>query len=188
MAKCTASVDEQNFIKLQAAYNACLNEDIIKDIGVAPLASILNNILASYPLAQSEDDHEQLSNTILYLAELGVTSLVATGTGADDTDPDTVIVSVSAPYRIGLPAKELYKDDKLVEKYQSVVGQVLSALLPDHFFMTEISSTLVDFEKKLAAASPDAEDRDDVTVSAFHPFHSRHTKSPLPEILQSHVT
>ncbi|RVX75992.1 hypothetical protein B0A52_00349 [Exophiala mesophila] len=186
LAKCTASVDEQNFIKLQAAYNACLNEDIIKDIGVAPLASILNNILASYPLAQSEDDHEQLSNTILYLAELGVTSLVATGTGADDTDPDTVIVSVSAPYRIGLPAKELYKDDKLVEKYQSVVGQVLSALLPDHFFMTEISSTLVDFEKKLAAASPDAEDRDDVT-KYYNPMSPNEADSLVPAVSLSKI-
>lgn len=158
-------MDEQNFIKLQAAYNACLDEDTIRGVGVAPLATILNDILHSYPLTQSEDDHEQLSNTILSLAELGVTSLVATGTGADDRDPDTVIVSVSAPYRIGLPAKELYKDDKLVQKYESVVGQVLSALLPDQFSKTDKSSALVDFEKKLAAASPDAEDRDDVTVS-----------------------
>lgn len=110
-------------------------------------------------------DKEEISDTILYLAKLGVSALVSSGTGADDKDPDTVVVSVSAPYRIGLPAKELYQDEKIVKKYEDVASQVLSALDLTSVHSIVDSHALVEFEKKLAAASPDAEDRDDVTVS-----------------------
>lgn len=107
-----------------------------------------------------------MSETVVYLAKLGVTALVAPGTGADDRDPDQVVVSVAAPYRIGLPAKELYSDEKVVDKYKTVIHDIFAALYPqkpDHF--KNSTSAVVEFEKQLAAASPDAEDRDDVTVS-----------------------
>jgi endothelin-converting enzyme len=92
--------------------------------------------------------------------------LVSTGTGADDTDPDTVVISVSAPYRIGLPAKELYSDDKIMDKYETVIYDVFSSMWPstDKEIAKNASHALVRFEKDLAAISPDAEDRDDVTV------------------------
>lgn len=159
----SASVDEENFDKLKAAYDACLDEDTIKQVGVAPLMEILNDTSSRFAVARKD----ALSDAVLHLANLGVSALVSAGTGADDRDPDTVIVSVSAPYRIGLPAKELYQDDKIVKRYTEVASQVISALYP-HADLKVDSQALVDFEKKLAAASPDAEDRDDVTVSTEH--------------------
>lgn len=163
------SADEQNFDKMKAAYDACLNEDQIKSVGVKPLVSILEEIKKTYPAGASES---QIKDTILLLAKYGVTGLVSTGTGADDTDPDTVVVSVSPPWSFGLPSKERYQDEKLVEKYRDVAVEVLKALYPDQ--NKDAFAAIIDLEKKLAAASPSTEDREDVTVSPS-PIRSTHT-------------
>ena len=96
------------------------------------------------------------------------------------------MVQVGAPYRPGLPSKQYYKDRKLVQKYSRTIGQVLEALLReagpdsavlanwrnDNDFLAGFSSlnndlvdALVEFESKLAEASPDTEDAQDVTKS-----------------------
>jgi Peptidase family M13 len=46
----TDAVDVQNFLKLQDAYNACLNETIIDGLGARPLVAILQNVIAKYPV------------------------------------------------------------------------------------------------------------------------------------------
>jgi endothelin-converting enzyme len=156
------SADEHNFDKMKAAYDACLNEDQIKSIGAEPLVRILEEIKKAFPADASES--HSIKDAILLLAKYGVTGLVSAGTGADDTDPDTVVVSVGAPWSIGLPSKERYEDEKLVEKYRDVAVQVLSALYPDQDKAKFAS--IIDLEKKLAAASPSEEEREDVTVSS----------------------
>jgi endothelin-converting enzyme len=156
------SADEENFDKMKAAYDACLNEDKIKEAGAKPLMHVLEVIKKAYPVAGS--DSHSVKDAILLLAKYGVTGLVTAGTGADDTDPDTVVVSVGAPWNFGLPSKERYEDQKLVEKYRDVVVDVMYALYPGQ----DINdfARIVDLEQKLAAASPSEEDREDVTVSA----------------------
>jgi endothelin-converting enzyme len=154
------SVDEKNFDKMKAAYDACLDEDKIKSVGVQPLVKVLEEIKKVYPVGDS--DSHALKDTISLLAKYDISNLVSVSTGADDTDPDTVVVSISAPYNLGLPSKERYEDEKLVEKYRGVALEVLSALYPDQ--NKDTFSKIIDLEKKLAAASPSTEDRDDVTV------------------------
>jgi endothelin-converting enzyme len=156
------SADEENFDKMKAAYDACLNEDKIKKTGAKPLMHVLEAIKKAYPVAGS--DSHSVKDAILLLAKYGVTGLVAAGTGADDTDPDTVVVSLGAPWSFGLPSKERYEDQKLVEKYRDVVVDVMYALYP-HQDINDFAG-IVDLEQKLAAASPTEEDREDVTVSA----------------------
>lgn len=163
------SADEENFDKMKAVYDACLDEDKIKDLGAEPLLKVLREIKQVYP----EGDAASL------LARYGVTGLIETGTGADDRDPDTVVVSVAAPYSFGLPSKERYEDEKLVEKYRDVTVKVLSALYPDA--KEESFSKIIDFEKKLAAASPSTEDREDVT-KYYNPMSLEDANSLAPEI------
>lgn len=155
------SADEENFDKMKLAYDACLDEDKIKNIGVEPLLSVLDEIKKTFPIDSKETLHT-LKDTLLLLARHGVTGLVATGVGADDKDPDTVVVSIGAPWSFGLPSKERYEDKSLVEKYSGVTVEVMKALYPNH---DETSfAGIVDLERKLAAASPSEEDREDVTV------------------------
>lgn len=158
------SADEENFDKMKTAYEACLDEDHIKSVGVKPLIAVLHEIKKVYPAtASAAPESHDLTNTIFLLAKYGITSLVSAGTGADDTNPDSVVVSISAPYSFGLPSKERYQDDKLVEKYRGVAVEVLTALFPEQ--NKGSFSKIVDLEKKLAEASPDSEERDDPTVS-----------------------
>jgi|SRR5579859_357083 len=49
----TEAIDVQNFEKLQDAYNACLNETAINELGPAPLVSLLENVIAKYPVESS---------------------------------------------------------------------------------------------------------------------------------------
>ena len=154
------STDEANFDKLKAGYEACLDEDAIKRIGNKPLEPILQKLQQAYPL--SDDSQYGLVDALSYMADLGITPFVMPYVGADDKDPDTVVVTISPPYSLGLPAKEYYKDPKLVAKYESVLGKVTSAILQNEKVK---SHEVVEFEKKLAAFSPDAADFGDVTVS-----------------------
>ncbi|GAB1312580.1 hypothetical protein MFIFM68171_02790 [Madurella fahalii] len=180
------SADESNFEKLTSAYNACLDEPTIKTIGIAPLVKIIERVKSSFPSSGSDltGSGKALSETILLLAKHGISGLVASGTGADDADPDVVVVSVSPPWRIGLPSKERYEDDALVEKYQAVVVEVLSQLNPEG--NKDNLAAVVDFEKRLAAASPSTEERQDVT-KYYNPMSLQDASALAPKIDLAYV-
>ncbi|KAK0648606.1 hypothetical protein B0T16DRAFT_444608 [Cercophora newfieldiana] len=178
LAATSHSADEDNFEKLTAAYKACLDEDTIKDLGIAPLTDIVGKIKQSFPLAASRSDGA-LSDTILLLAKHGISAFVSPNAGADDTNPDVVVVQVGAPWRIGLPSKERYEDDNLVKKYEGVVVEVLSKLTPGE--PKDVLAGVVDLEKKLAAASPSTEEREDVTKS-YNPMSLKEASDLAPKI------
>ena len=137
-----------------------MNEDLIKQLGVTPLLEVLDETSKHF---LSGD----IFSTVLYALKTGQSSLISAGTGADDKDPDTVVVSIAAPYSVGLPAKEMYEDAKIVQSYQRTVLDVFTALRHHAAMQGGDAYALVEFEAKLAAATPDAEDRNDVTVSDF---------------------
>ena len=139
-----------------------MDEKTIRDAGADPLVHALNETTKVF--TSHIEDELAISATVLHLSKLDISALIAIGVGADDKDPDVNVVSIAAPYRIGLPAKELYANEKILKRYEEVVSQVLSALYPGLQLKSDGYHALVELEKTLAAASPDAEDRDDVTV------------------------
>jgi endothelin-converting enzyme len=153
---------------MKMAYDACMNVDLLKVIGLGPLSQILTDITNNFPVQSSSlapmnvAESQNTRDAILYLARLGVTALVSSRAEPDSRDPDTVVVTVSAPYSVGLPAKERYLDKKLVKKYHQAMSQVLSSLYSQHSW--DDASLIVELEKKLAAASPESQDRDNITV------------------------
>lgn len=158
-----------------------MNEDAIKKAGIEPLLRLLHSVATVFPVTPLSRAGQDVADAINLLARLGVSALVAFGTGADDKDPDVVVVQVASPYSIGLPAKDYYKDDSVLKSYEAALAEVLEAVHPvpkrgnsnaDSSWMQfgqlkTYAHEVVEFEKKLAAASPDAEDRDDVDVSCF---------------------
>lgn len=174
-----------------------MDEDTIKKAGSKPLLEILHQVADMFPATEtafrrptpiSAEDNKDMASTLLYLTKLGIPALVSFGAGADDKDPDSVAVQASPPWRIGLPAKELYSDATITKKYEDTIAQILAVLHPDHSHENatlhaqwmqarghgkiasrgqsqDFAHEIVEFEKKLAAASPDAEDSNDVTVS-----------------------
>lgn len=153
-------VDDQNFDKLKTAYEACLDEEAVAKAGLKPLQDILDSAGSLWQADSSKED--SILKAELYLAQFGIHPLVEIGTGPDDRDPDTVVVSVFPPDSWGLPSKERYEDDDLVEDYRGYANAVLRQIFPD--IDQGLFSLAIDFEKKLAAASPPTEERENVAV------------------------
>jgi endothelin-converting enzyme len=170
------SADERNFDKMKAAYDACLNTDAIKEAGDLPL----RDFLSTFDVSTGQGEI-QLEGTIRWLSYHGVTGLVSLYAGADDTNPDVVVVSVGSPRSIGLPSKERYEDDVLVAKYRDVMGQVLGAFYPNEKSLAEKSDAIVAFEKKLAAASPTEEERES-PIASYNPMSLADASALCPQI------
>ncbi|KAI0378465.1 endothelin-converting enzyme 1 [Hypomontagnella monticulosa] len=165
-----ASTDEENFLMIQEAYNSCMNETTLQKLGVQPLVSLIDRVAASFPVAEGGDeplaeaDYAALSNTILLLEQIGVTSFIGLYAGADDKNPDVVIIQ-GAPAGITLPSPEYYQDNDTVATYQTMLGEVFASLLPANTSKAsaKLAQSVVDLEKKIAGVTPPPEDQSDVT-------------------------
>lgn len=95
-----SALDRANFIKMQTAYKACMNEEVIKSAGVRPLLSVLRKVDKLYhtglPDAEEEGEQrksnqvfgnsipqaeDQLSAVVLFLIRINLGSLVDIYTG-----------------------------------------------------------------------------------------------------------
>jgi endothelin-converting enzyme len=152
---------------MKAAYNACMNVDLLERVGAAPLMRVLNQIASNFPVQPwvfanvAQSPHTR--DAILDLSRFGATALVVVQAEADSRNPDVVAVTIAAPYLVGLPANKHYLDKALVEKYRKTVSNVLSALFPQNGH--DDANGIIEFEKKLAAISPRREDGSNITVS-----------------------
>lgn len=74
-----SDADADNFEKLKAAYDACLDESTIRKRGSEPLDEVLAKLQKIYPakggLVSGTQDH--LTNAILFLMKSGVEALVS---------------------------------------------------------------------------------------------------------------
>lgn len=101
-----------------------------------------------------------------------------------------------APRQPGLPSKEYYKDPIIVARYSTMLGQVLEALLAEAGSGAPILTSLRDelltrnaelvmsvvvFESKLAQATPDQEDAEDVT-KYYNPMNLDQLRGLLPQL------
>ncbi|KAI0853671.1 endothelin-converting enzyme 1 [Daldinia vernicosa] len=173
LVKVAASTDEENFRMIQDAYNSCLDEATLQKVGVKPLVDLINQVITSFPVDDAygsdsrleEADYPALSDTILLLEKLGVSSFVGLTAGADDKNPDVVIVQ-AYPAGLTLPSPEYYQDNDTVSKYETMLGDVFTSLLPNTSSKSsakELAQSVVELEKKIAAATPPPEDQSDVT-------------------------
>ena len=95
-----SSADRENFEKLRGVYDACMNEERLKDVGSAPLLMILRRVESLFPAKGSQtlkqdtdfpqlrtqqqlglayENDSRLSQTVTYLASIGVTTLLDVG-------------------------------------------------------------------------------------------------------------
>lgn len=208
------------FDKLKGAYDGCMDLQRIQKIGSGPLLDILSKIQELFPASRPHESSQpfpslrtqqqkgllfngenQLSKTVSYLTTIGINAIVSFSIGADDRDPDSVVLSLTAPRQPGLPSKEYYKDAKLVKTYGEVIGQVLEGLLheaypnstlreskPSRIFARseDLVEAVIDFETKLARATPDTEDAEDV-VKYYNPRTVEETRSLFPQLSVQYV-
>ncbi|EPS29887.1 hypothetical protein PDE_04837 [Penicillium oxalicum 114-2] len=171
--------DVENFGKLKAGYEACLDESAIRERGIKPLSDLLAKLHAVYSLnnAKAQTSKDDLTDAIIFLMKSGTEALVSSGVSPDDRDPDNVTIFVSPPRRIGLPAREYYNNTEMVADYTDVLKQVLKGFGGDD----KIAQEIVGLERKLADATPDTATQEDVT-KYYNPRSIEETESMLPEI------
>ena len=108
----TSAADGQIFEKLQDAYNACMDEELQRAVGAAPLLTVLSQIGALFPtkgqrmfykngvfpqldtqkqFGITSDNDNQLSRTVTYLISIGVAGLIE------------IFVGVGVPLRRRVP-------------------------------------------------------------------------------------
>ncbi|EED19051.1 endothelin-converting enzyme [Talaromyces stipitatus ATCC 10500] len=181
-----SSADKDNFKKLKAAYDACIDVDALKERGSQPLEDILSNIDAVYS-SQGKDSETNITDTLLYLMQIDVSALTDFSISPDDRDPDNVVIFVTPPRRIGLPSREYYNDSKVVRDYYNLAAELFGNFIPlDHVLSDRLAKDVVQFEKKLADATPDTQAQEDVT-QYYNPKTLEEAGSLIPQISFGHI-
>ncbi|KAL8674450.1 MAG: hypothetical protein Q9168_001115 [Polycauliona sp. 1 TL-2023] len=202
----SASADKRIFDKIKLAYNACMDEEAIEQRGAEPLLDVLRKIEEYYPPHQQQGlkiyGNDPFTRVIAYLSSIGVNAFVTLSIDADDKHPQSVVLSMNALNRPGLPSKEYYQNQDLLKSYGETIGKVLEALLrearpsiqlgsdTDTSMVFECSEELVlaviDLEKNLAYASPDEADAEDVT-KYYNPRSLTEIHALLPQLYMPYL-
>lgn len=177
----SSSPDEEIFSKMQDSYNACLNETQLRNVGSKPLIDLLVKLGNIFPEKKPKGKDTSLTDAVKFLMTIGARGPISLGVGADDRDPDENVVSLSPPWSFGLPSKQYYQRQEILDLYKDTIGQVLEALMkeapePSHVLVStfqapgsvgvlneQLVEALIYFEAQLAMASPDPEDLQDIT-------------------------
>ncbi|RUS29055.1 hypothetical protein BC938DRAFT_481118 [Jimgerdemannia flammicorona] len=233
-------IDQQNFAKLKDFYEACLNETLIDDLGVQPLLPILKEIVDRFPIREydltfsvaadsngtTEDTirpptHAQpwsanLTHTLAALVNYGVNPLFGFYVDADAKNPELNALYLSQS-GLGLPSKEYYLEEDVVEVYVSVVQDVLKLVFSNEENMVAVygeaileeqatvegsaslwggvgpdrtnfmAKRIVDFEKRLAKISKTNEELSD-PEKTYNPLTISDLSTHSPNIIwQSYI-
>ena len=109
-----SSADRPNFEKLKNDYDACMDEETIKDQGLEPLKKVTEHIKALFATSEeawkaspARSHHTQqgiaytsttkLTDALLYMQKLGTDGLVSTGIGVSSSPTKSLTVPRSVP-------------------------------------------------------------------------------------------
>ncbi|OJD29097.1 endothelin-converting enzyme [Diplodia corticola] len=121
----TSDANHDNFEKMLTAYNACMNEDAIKKAGVKPMKKLLDKLPAvvQNPLS----GHRDLTNALIYLANIGVFPLLTPDVWPDAANPDTVSIRLGPP-RLGSLSKKHHNTGSSMVKYLKTMSEMFEIL------------------------------------------------------------
>ncbi|KAF9082327.1 hypothetical protein BGX23_012578 [Mortierella sp. AD031] len=119
---------QNNIKKIQDLFASCMDEAAILKAGRKPVADEVQKVLKSFPAGGTGLEKTALSRTMGQLLKSGIGSFVGLYVGADSTNP---LVNVLQLYEggLGLPSKEYYKEQEVVQLYQGTVAQMLQIIL-----------------------------------------------------------
>ncbi|KAH8695544.1 endothelin-converting enzyme [Talaromyces proteolyticus] len=180
--------DKDNFKKLKSAYDSCIDVEALKQRGTTPLDDLLHEIEKIYSI-HGEQTQEKLTDAITFLLRAGVPAFTELFVSPDDRDPDSVVVFVTPPREIGLPAREYYNNTQTVKDYTRVVSSILSNFQSSErggLSPLRLAMNVVLLEKKLADATPDTQAQEDVT-QYYNPKSIEETESLVPQISFSKI-
>ncbi|KAG0006918.1 hypothetical protein BGZ65_001758 [Modicella reniformis] len=175
-------------------------EQVQKVLDIFPVSdSVLIPEDAMRPLSgsSSKTDKTALSMVLAHLNKLGLHSFGSFGVSTDSKNPKRRVLELTEG-GLGLPSKEYYLDDRILGIYETTVGKMFNLIMGDEAIMTTtpeakvpnatlptkwsmIAKDIVDFEKKLAAASTDVNDLRD-SEKTYNPRTLEQISSMTPSI------
>jgi endothelin-converting enzyme len=171
------SLDKQNFEKMVAAYDSCMNVEAIDEAGAKPL----QNILDAYASGSSNRTVD-LTDKLIWVQTYGGSGIVQAAVTTDDKNPNITTVALTTGL-LGLDAKEYYSDkDALANYTTAIIGMFDNLYGKDkHESNQKTADAIVTLEKALADASPNASQAGDVEYY-YNPTPVADADALLPEI------
>ncbi|KAL1896989.1 hypothetical protein Cpir12675_002570 [Ceratocystis pirilliformis] len=142
-----SSQDAKNFYKMKAIYDACVDVDTIKSLGIEPLKKVLAEM----------DSSRSIKEALLILLTNDVTGLATITPVTDDSDPDYIAVALTGPMDFGMPSPSGFDSDEILVRYYLAVEKVLPILYPETTKETILE--LVRLETEIAMLSPTPNER-----------------------------
>ncbi|KAJ6608579.1 hypothetical protein B0H10DRAFT_2166528 [Mycena sp. CBHHK59/15] len=134
----STSYDEQLLHKLRVFYSSCLNENRLDEIGTEPLIHFVNTLknlfrgkgleVASGPKRKDDEILGGLTAAVAFLHSRGIDAFFSFAIEGDiGVDPNFMIPWFDQA-SLGLPSKEYYQEESILDVYQSVVERLLLTL------------------------------------------------------------
>ncbi|KAF9128832.1 hypothetical protein BGW39_004683 [Mortierella sp. 14UC] len=144
-------------------------------------------------VAEAKAQREELALAIAQLAWVGVSTMVDFDVDADSKNPDENVFKLGES-GLGLPSKEYYQEDKIVNIYQKTVEEMFTIVMgnsnketeaatagkakPPVVDWAEVAKNVVEFETLLAAISSEQEDLENSELT-----YNPRTLSELTELI-----
>ncbi|GME30330.1 putative endothelin-converting enzyme protein [Neofusicoccum parvum] len=172
-----ATDDQENFGKMKAAYDACMDEQQIKKQGIKPLVDLVSQL----PGPEEYGTTEGLTKALAWTERQGASGLVDLYTGPDSKHPDVVVIWITSGTYM-LPSKEYYDDDETINRYAKAISGMFAEILGgesrDH---DEIAKKVIDLEAQIARAEPSPDVADSVTYN-YNPISLSDADNLVPNI------
>ncbi|KAJ7261339.1 hypothetical protein B0H12DRAFT_1106346 [Mycena haematopus] len=131
----TTSSDKVLLQKLRSFYSSCLNENRLDEIGTEPLIHVVKTLQKLFRGQGLEVKDEKsnltvkgLTAAVAFLHSRGVDALFSFSVEGDiGVDPNYMALWFDQA-SLGLPSKEYYEEDSIVQVYQDVVERLLFTL------------------------------------------------------------
>jgi len=127
-----SSDDEQILHKLRGFYSSCMNEDLLNEIGQAPLVKFVDSIKGFFKNKKRGGDEVErkrraLTAALAFVHSRGIEGLFDFDIDGDvGKDPNAMTLWFSQP-SLGLPAKEYFDEKSIVKLYRNVIERLLIA-------------------------------------------------------------
>ncbi|KAK8434753.1 endothelin-converting enzyme [Phyllosticta citricarpa] len=171
-------IDRENFNKMKTAYDACLNEDLLKEIGVKPVKELLDAL--PKPDSGKYETTGGLTDILITLHRLGVYPLVKASTSSDRKTPDVVAIYLNNG-GMGLPSKEYYNKTDVQANYTRTIAEMFDIFLGNSGTHGEISKQVFDLEHRIALAQLDPEQERNVDLT-YNPYKLEDADKLVPDI------
>jgi endothelin-converting enzyme len=171
-------VDKQNFEKVKALYDSCMNQDAIDKRGASPIHDMVRQVKKITKQSRS------FTQGLSYFAQRDIGVLFEIMVDADPKDPTQNSLQL---YQSGLtlPSKVYYTQNATVNALEEAVADTLKAVFDDtgseFNWIKDSARLVVDFEKELAAISQLPEELQD-PETIYNPYSLSELAALVPGI------